>query len=492
MTRIVLWTTVCILSLTAICVYFLSEDEFTRIVTLGTTIIIVGVLFAFLADDNFDMFSPAFFWGMNFAIFYGLATILPFAMPPENGSYDNVFTLARPHYPTAAATTLLCLVTFFWGYRSKWASQHGKNGSWLGNITASEKSMRTYWGLLLSMGVMAFFILISGGGYNQVTTEIQSPMFYSAAGFLQTGLFIAAPLAVARALERNSPSFWKWAAFLSIATTFAFGIPSGSKTLALLGFIFFVFAWNYRGHRFSRKLALLAVVTVVMLLAFLMPFNAIYRDVMLLKGEQDPTGDANYYSMMKDAAIELGERDPEALIDLSVSYSSQRLSNLSIVATILRRQEITNDYAMGETYFRLIYVLIPRFIWPEKPPLTTGREVAVKLGLGTPEGKVLGIEMSNTSVGLTFIGEIVYNFSIYIAPLIMLLFGMFFRWLYEATGAQRSSSSALAISTACFLWYTLIFSAHESNLAALFAGAIKFLVFLWLIQRFLNFSRQSS
>jgi hypothetical protein len=64
--------------------------------------------------------------------------------------------------------------------------------------------------------------------------------------------------------------------------------------------------------------------------------------------------------------------------------------------------------------------------------------------------------------------------------------------LYEALKAQRPNGGALTVGIACFAWYTLVFTAHESHLAALFAGAIKFGVFLWLLLRLLKFKKQAS
>jgi hypothetical protein len=487
-----IWLAAAWLTVSALVLYFLGDDEITRVAGSAVAVIVCGLMFAFFADDKFDMFSPAFFWGMNFAVFYGVAAILPFAMTPEQGSYHYVFTLGRPYYPLAALVTLFCMLFFFAGYRSKWAALRGKRNTWFMGWRAPENNARLFWAILLGMGITAFLISIATGAYLQTTTELQSPLFYSAVGFLQTGLFVAVPLAIARALQPGARAFWEWAAIISVGVALLFGLPSGSKTLALLGLIFLAFAWNYCRHRFSRRQALITVFLVMGVLALLMPFNSVYRDVLLANPDQAQQGLAANFSMMQDATAELGERDPELLVDLAVGYTSQRLSNLAIVAVLLGYQRSHDDLAFGGTYFRLVYVLIPRFIWPEKPPLSFGREITVKLELGQSEGRVLGAEVSNTSVGLTFVGEAIYNFSIYLAPLFMLLMGMFYRWLYEAIKAQQPNSSALAVGMACFAWYTLVFTAHESHLAALFAGAIKFGVFLWLLQRLLKFKKQVS
>lgn len=487
-----IWLVVACLTVLALALYFFGDDEITRIAGSAVAVIVCGLMFAFFVDDKFDMFSPAFFWGMNFAVFYGVAAILPFVVEPELGGYRYVFTLGRPYYPLATLVTLFCMLFFFAGYRSKWAAHWGKRSTWLVGRTAPENNARLFWAILMGMGVAAFLMLIAAGVYNQTTTEMESPLFYSAAGFLQSGIFVAVAFAVAKALQPRARSFWKMAASISVGVTLLFGVPSGSKTLALIGLIFLAFAWNYSRRRFSRGQALVAVVLVMGLLAFLMPFNSIYRDVLLAESGRTQQGLSANLAMMQDAAVELSERDPEMLVDLAVGYTSQRLSNLSIVAIVLGHQRQHDTLALGGTYFRLIYAMIPRFIWPEKPSLTFGREVAVKLGLGQSEGIELGVEVSNTSVGITFVGEAIYNFSVYMAPMFMLLMGMFYRWIYEAGKAQQSNSSPLAVGVACFVWYSLVFTAHESNLAALFAGTIKFGIFLWLLQRWLKFGKSLS
>jgi hypothetical protein len=488
--RHLIWLAAIFFTLIALVLYLLGDDEITRVSGSAVALIVCALMFAFFSDEKFDIFSPAFFWGINFALFYGVAAILPFVMPPEHGSYDNVFTLGRSYYPMAAIASLFSTLFFFAGYQNKWAMHKGRHVTWFFGRAAPEKNARVFWAILMAMGVSAFLILIAGGGFNQVTTEVKSPIFYSAAGYLQSALFISVPFSVAHALQKRSQRFWKIAAIISVGTTLFFGLPSGSKTLALLSLIFVGFSWNYIRHRYTRQQALSTVLLVLGLLLILTPFNSVYRSLLLDNPNQAEQGLASNFTLMKDAVIELGKRDPVELVDLAVGYTSQRLSNIAIVAIILRRQQSDMELALGDTYARLIYAFIPRFLMPEKPPLTFGRETAVKLKLTDSDGRVLGVEMSNTSVGLTFIGEPIYNFSIYIAPIFMMMLGMFYRWLYEAIGAQLPNSGALAVSLACFVWYSLVFTAHETELTPLFAGVLKFGVFLWLLLRYLNFKKR--
>lgn len=472
------------------CVFnFLFEDEFLRVAGSAISLIICGLIFAFFSDAKFDMFSPAFFWGMNFSVFYGVAALLPLMVPPDPGGYQNVFSLGRPFYPEAILASLFCALFFFAGYKNRLAERQGKNNTWLAGKSGSDYKVRVLWLITFSMGVAAFLILIAGGGYNQVTDEIKAPIFYSAAGFLQMGLFVSVPLAVARALESRGKGFWRSAAIVSVGVTFLFGLPSGSKTLALLGLMFFAFAWNYRGLRFTRKQAWISILFVLVMLLALMPFNAVYRDVLLMYSRPGHDSLQDNIAMMKEAIAILQRMDLDTIIESSIAYTSQRLSSVSIIAIILNYQNIFGELALGETYFRVLYILIPRFIWLEKPPISIGREAAVKLGLGDSAGIVLGVEMSNTSVGLTFIGEAIYNFSVYLAPVFLYFMGMFYRWLYEAIGGNSLKKDALSVGLSGFLWYTLIFTAHESNFAAVFGGAIKFVIFLALLKLLLKFGK---
>lgn len=301
-------------------------------------------------------------------------------------------------------------------------------------------------------------------------------------------MLVAAPYALVRALQSDSNIFWKSAAISSVAIIFLVGLPSGSKTMALMGLIILAFAWNFARVRFNRKIAALGIISLLLLLMALTPFNAVYRGISLVGGKD--AGFSGSFAMMVDSIGDMQNTDIDELVDISINYTAQRLSNISIVSIILERQNAELELSLGGTYALFIYTFIPRFLWEEKPGLTIGREVAVELKLGAVQGTLLGKAVSNTSVGITFVNETVYNFSAYIAPLFMYFMGLFYRWLYEVFKYRGKGDRALLAGTAYMVWYGLVFTAHESNFAAAIAGAIKFVVFLLLLQSLLKFKKR--
>lgn len=472
----------------AIVLYLLGGDEVTRLAGSAAGLIVCGLMFAFYGDDDFDLFSPAFFWGINFVIFYGIAALLPFFLPPEEASFISLFGRAKVYYPQATLTSFLCLLGLMAGYRSKLGVQLSSKVNWFAR-TGTARAGKIYWFVLMLMGVFSYILLISSGAYFQASEEIvATPLLYSAAGFLHVGMLVAAPYALVRALQSDSNIFWKSAAISSVAIIFLVGLPSGSKTMALMGLIILAFAWNFARVRFNRKIAAIGIISLLLLLMALTPFNAVYRGISLVGGKD--AGFSGSFAMMVDSIGDMQNTDIDELVDISINYTAQRLSNISIVSIILERQNAELELSLGGTYALFIYTFIPRFLWEEKPGLTIGREVAVELKLGAVQGTLLGKAVSNTSVGITFVGEAVYNFSAYIAPLFMYFMGLFYRWLYEVFKYRGKGDRALLAGTAYMVWYGLVFTAHESNFAAAIAGAIKFVLFLLLLQSLLKFKKR--
>lgn len=461
----------------------LSNDPAAVSISWGIALLIGGISLAFFGDHRFDMFSPLFFIGMSFAFFYGVPAIAPFAL--ENaGAFAGTVVAVQSYYPLAGMTSFLCMLGLFLGYSSSFAAYAGRSSSllWWRTSACGEKLL---WMVLLAMGVGAFLFLLASDVYLQTTEDLESPLFYSAVGFIQSGLYVAIGFAVASAYK-NRTTFWIVAALVTFCVALLFGIPSGSKTLALLAFMLSALAVNYAHKPFSRLTAGVGVFFIIAILAVLMPFNVLYR-TQLLTSNYAGQSLSESAVMLKQAAGELADMSIEESIDLTLDYSIARLSNLSVVANVLRYQEQGGTLHYGSSYALALFGLIPRFIWPEKPGLTVGQAIAVELGYSDPKAIRLGTEVSNNAVGITMVGEQVYNFSWVLAPFGMALLGMFYRWIYEVFKSGLRIAPRLAVGIYAYWWYGLVFSAHESNFAAIFMGTVKFTVFLFIFFYVLTF-----
>jgi hypothetical protein len=164
---------------------------------------------------------------------------------------------------------------------------------------------------------------------------------------------------------------------------------------------------------------------------------------------------------------------------------------VAVVANILRYQDSGGSAHWGESYLRIIYALVPRPLWMDKPSLTIGQEFAVELGYSEPEIVRLGRAVAVSSVGITMVGELVYNFGPFLAPLGMVLIGFGYRRMYEMLREPLAERRAGAIALYAFLWYAVVYTAHETNLAAVVAGAAKYAAFAWVILLALGLGRRA-
>jgi hypothetical protein len=71
----------------------------------------------------------------------------------------------------------------------------------------------------------------------------------------------------------------------------------------------------------------------------------------------------------------------------------------------------------------------------------------------------------------------------------MIIFGMLYRWIYNAFQRSVEVAPAIGIGIYGFLWYSIFFTANESFFAAVLAGGVKFLVFLLLFLTVLKFKK---
>jgi hypothetical protein len=135
----------------------------------------------------------------------------------------------------------------------------------------------------------------------------------------------------------------------------------------------------------------------------------------------------------------------------------------------------------------VVPAFVPRLLWPDKPAISLSTEFAVKLGYSTPDVIVLGNEVSFTAIGITHVGELVYNFPFVLIPLAAALLGLLFRWAYETFLEGFRTSPALAVAVYASWWYGFVFPSFESNFATYFAGTVKAtigaLVLFWFVDR---------
>jgi hypothetical protein len=447
-------------------------------------LVLVGVDFAFRKRDGFDLFSPHFFIGMSLSLFYGVMGMIPL-LREEFGPYSALIEENIVLIPQAAEVSFYCLIAFIVGYRYVWRGMHLRPGGFL-TRTVDEATLRMLWACCFVLGAAALGIGIASNVFFQAS-EPFSPLLQTIVGNMFQGFAVAVVLSVFQALRLRS-KFWRIAAAVSIAVFLGFGIPSGSKTLAVIGVILTLLAWNYARARISRRATVAYLVAGAVAVAVLFPVSVVYRESLQASGAMDQQSVANAASAIEMMVDEVRSLSADSFLALSVDYLSARLSNVGVVAMVLRHFENGGELLWGKTYGRFFYAFIPRFIWPDKPAISTSREVAVVLGYGDAEEFQLGEPISSTSIGITLVGELLLNFPAWLAPVGMVFIGFLYRWMYETFLAGLRTSPALAVSVYGVWWYVVLYTGYESNLAAVLSGAVKItvalLILVWLLEVF--------
>jgi hypothetical protein len=85
---------------------------------------------------------------------------------------------------------------------------------------------------------------------------------------------------------------------------------------------------------------------------------------------------------------------------------------------------------LGETMKYVGYAFIPRILWPDKPGVTRGLWFGATLGLSPSEAE------ATTSIGMTAVGELYWNFGILGVMLGMLVIGCAYGGLWRMAGAD--------------------------------------------------------
>ena len=90
----------------------------------------------------------------------------------------------------------------------------------------------------------------------------------------------------------------------------------------------------------------------------------------------------------------------------------------------------TSGLLLGETMKYAAYAFIPRLIWPDKPTVTRGAWFSTQLGLFDTEAD------ATTSIGMTAVGELYWNFGVFGVLIGMLAVGCFQGILWRLAGSD--------------------------------------------------------
>lgn len=223
-------------------------------------------------------------------------------------------------------------------------------------------------------------------------------------------------------------------------------------------------------YEVKRKLPIKSIVVVGLIFVFIIfPMYNTFRTM------DRNLGTSRRFDRTLDMARTWGSND---YLDASVFAFLKRISIVTSVAAIVSDTGRWVDYRYGATLaLAPIGVLIPRFVWQDKPNISIGREFGETFRLTNAMDR-------ETYIAPSMVGEFYWNFSVPGVVVGMWLLGMGYRWYYQRYGAGSGFDPIRKAIYITLLPASLVF---EGNVAMVVSAFIKVLVilvvFLFLCRR---------
>ena len=235
-------------------------------------------------------------------------------------------------------------------------------------------------------------------------------------------------------------------AFLILFSTF------GGKTTALV--ILAIPALAY--YEVRRRLPMRWLIAVALLGVFV-----IFPIYNTFRFQNDALDTSRRVEMAVDTARTWNS---DQYLDASVFSFLKRVAILTSIAAIVSDTGRWVDYRYGETLILApIGMFIPRFLWPQKPNISIGREFGAVFRLTS------SMDMA-TEVAPSMVGDFYWNYSVPGVVVGMLLLGIGYRWYFQKFGVGRGYAPIgkgiyIALMPAALL--------IEGNVAIVVGGLIK-------------------
>jgi len=227
------------------------------------------------------------------------------------------------------------------------------------------------------------------------------------------------------------------------------GVSTGMIEPAVIPFaVLFVTRWLY-----TRRLPVKAMVAAGVLIFFLSPVKAAFRQTVWHGGSEE--------SDSIDAALSNASLWASEAFDYwSSTIGGQRTATESTAAALSRTDlihQLSHIYSLtpsqipfqnGETYSYFLVTFVPRVIWPEKPIAGSANAFyGINYGITTEEGA------RHSTFGISLIGEGYINFGIFGVIVIMALQGAILAILQQVFAGTESGPGGKAVFLAFFVFF---------------------------------------
>jgi hypothetical protein len=239
----------------------------------------------------------------------------------------------------------------------------------------------------------------------------------------------------------------------SLVLFFTFGGKGLAATLLVMPAIAY--------YEVTRKLPTKSIVAIALVFVFVI--FPMYNNFRQMDRNLD-------VSRRADRSIAMARTwDADKYLDATVFAFLKRIAIVTSVAAIVSDTGRWVPYRYGDTLILApIGLLIPRFLWPDKPIVGIGREFGETFRLKS------GLDRE-TSIAPSMVGDLYWNFSVPGVVVGMWLLGMGYRWYYQRYGAGAGFDPIRKS-----IYFTLLPTAmsFEGNVAIALGVVVKTLVVL--------------
>jgi hypothetical protein len=379
-------------------------------------------------------------------LYFGLGTMY-LVVVPEALDHPSLARYLLPAQALAAVGFLCFLVGYGWYFRTTAPSPVGR---------LVPKSVFVYL-VPAAMGTVGLSVqrLQDIGMMNDQGISASISFLQQFAHMFFFGWFLVWYMTLSKRLPRTVavPLLLTLTAMLAVILYQTFG--GKALALTLLGMPALAY------YEVKRKLPLKAMFGVVLIFVFVIfPVYNTFRRIDRNLGT----------SRRVDRTLELASSwNSDKYMDASVFALLKRLTVVVSVAAILSDTGRWVDYGYGKSLILTpITILIPRFLWPEKPNIGTGQEFAETF-------RLKGAMDRETYIAISMVGDFYWNFALPGVIVGMWLLGMGYRWYYQRYGAGTGFDP---IRKAMYIALLPTSIGVEGNVAIVVGGFIKLLVIL--------------
>lgn len=429
-----------------------------------------------------EIYNPAITVSMVYFMMFGLGSLYVLAYPESFRVVGPGAGIELGDLNTGLSFIILCFMLFLLGYYCFDYSKLGRIFTkriikLIPNVHKFDLSIRKLpltlaililvgWGcraFLISMG--AYFV--SSGRGEAITTE-----YAQIAPLLVLGSLLplsALCIAFSEYLINTKRKGLLLVSVVLLISELAHAFPTGSKQSAITPIFIVLIIYSVRR---KTPVKLLLVSSIVFVL-FIFPFVNIYRVNYTGELFPDLVQTFHIYVSSFSPSHEVIVKEKSVMEELLYNVFGIRLNYALIVSVIVEKTPHDSDFKGGYTYIFFFISLVPRLIWSGKPRISSANEFGRDYGFLHPADQ-------NTAVGMSWIGEMFYNFGwygVFVAFLYGLLYRIIFIYFFR-NGRPRTLATI-------FYAFTLPAILTADAFANWFSGILKFYVVLFAVFIFL-------